>query len=105
MATLSQDQRWLSQTFSATGTSTNSLGIRSVTGMTRRYGTLWIVGTFTGSISIEGSPPGAGTYAAVSGATFTTPISIGLSFSAEEDIRFNVTALSAGTVTVTLHYE
>ncbi len=92
------DDRWLTDSIATATTGANILTVRHVGHRSMHnpfYAFVSVSGTFTGSVQVESSPPGANTWGIV-GTAMTVPGSQSILIPSECDLRFNATALSAG---------
>ena len=94
------NEKYLDESIASATTGTGVLQARNVAqkgsplyALVHVYGA-GTAGAFTGSVQVEVSPPGRGTYA-LAGTAMTTAGSQALCIPADADYRFNVTALSA----------
>lgn len=79
-------------TLDGTNPSADYLAVRNVKSGTPKYGTLWLTGTVSGNVTIEGSAPDANTFVPIS--TFTATGAYRIQCNANEDIRLNSAASS-----------
>lgn len=90
--------RWLTDSIATAVPGANILQVRHV-GSRSQWGPfnafVSVSGTFTGSVQLESSPPGAAAWGLV-GTAMTAAGSQTIPIPADCDLRFNQTALSAG---------
>ena len=90
--------RWLTDSIATAVPGSNILQVRHVASRSKGnsfYALVSVTTAFTGSVQVEVSPPGAGTWALI-GTAMTAPGGQSIQIPADCDLRFNATALSAG---------
>lgn len=99
---------WFQQLgLAATGTGPDTYQVRGSNysdGIVKR-GTLWVTGTFVGSVQLQGSQPSVGAYGIKPGTVITTPTSLDFVLNSDEDIQVNVTAYTSGAIDVRIHMQ
>ena len=94
---------WLTATgITGTGAGTDMLQVRGVRSGFPLKATLYITGTFSGTIAVQVCPPGVGSYATLSSSAVTTPTAVNLDINTDCDIILNCTAFTSGTGAATL---
>lgn len=90
--------RWLTDSIATATTGANILEVRHVSSRSQHnpfYAFVSVSGTFTGSVQVESSPPGAGLWGLV-GTAMTAAGSQSILIPSECDLRFDATALTVG---------
>ena len=94
---------WLIATgITGTGAGADTLQVRGVRPGFPLKATLYITGTFSGTVAVQVSTPGAANYATLSSSAVTTPTAVNLDINTDCDIILNCTAFTSGTGAATL---
>lgn len=94
---------WLTATnITSTGAGTDTLQVRGVRPGFPLKATLYITGTFSGTVAVQVCPPRVGTYATLSSTAVTTPTAVNLDINTDCDIILNCTVFTSGTGAATL---
>ena len=94
---------WLVVTnITGTGAAADVLQVRGVRPGLPLKATLYITGTFSGTIAVQVSTPGAANYATISSNVVTTPTAVNLDINTDCDVILNCTAFTSGTGAATL---
>ena len=91
------NRKYIQESFPATAVGVNILEARQTMQISPLYALLHVSGTFTGSIQLEMSPPGAANWAPY-GAAVTAVGASSVLIPADCDIRFNTTVTTGGPI-------